>query len=236
MLIDSILQLSISTSEKSYFCVYTVLHTILRSCSARVLFAAHRSGLTAYCQVSSTQILKQIANYSSVGAYQKNPTSVFIQHTISGPALPEPCLPLTRGGLHCLQLGEFCTATWLIDSILQLQLSIYKIKNRPYFCVYPVHSPQVLLCQSPVCCSPELVFTDYSQVSFYMATYLIDSMLQLSVSISDKSYFCVYTAHSSRVLLCQTPVCCSPELVYTAYSQVSSSPLQDQQIAYYSSV
>ena len=51
------------------------------------------------------------------------------------------------------------------------------------------------------------------------------------MSISDKSYFCVWTAHSSQVLLYQSPVCCSLELVYISYSLVSPSSYTFQQIA-----
>ena len=61
----------------------------------------------------------------------------------SGPALPESCLPLTKAGLRCLQLGEF--------TLLHLQQiahysSAKHIRNL-YFCVYPTHSSQVR--QSP---------------------------------------------------------------------------------------
>ena len=42
----------------------------------------------------------------------------------SGPALPKSFLLLTEAGLHCLWLGEFYTATFSIDSILQLCMSI----------------------------------------------------------------------------------------------------------------
>ena len=116
----------------------------------------------------------------------------------SGPTLLESCLLLTGGSLHCLRLGKFYTATFKQVAYFS---SIQAKPDKSYFSVHTALYPQVLLCQSPVCCSLELVYTAYSQVSFYTASCLLDSILWLCMSISYKSYFCVYIAPSSQVLL-----------------------------------
>ena len=55
---------------------------------------------------------------------------------------------------------------------------------------------RVLICQSPVCCSPELVYTAHSKVSSTQLHILyIGIILQLCMSISDKIILCVFTTH-----------------------------------------
>ena len=80
-LIDSILQLSVSISDKSYLCVYTA-HSSW-SCSARFLFAAHRSWSTltiARCVLHSYMLNRQyiIALHEHI----INPTFVFLHYTL----------------------------------------------------------------------------------------------------------------------------------------------------------